>query len=103
MHELSDCALKLIEGLSPTNGGGLNDRGMNVQLQSEGISLWNKTIALKNAGTITPQLNAQSKLYYQGLISGLILFLLVVYLLGIHEPISPVTHNSTGNTMGIML
>lgn len=60
ISKLSDSALRLLEGLSPIDGGGASERGVAVQLQGTGINLWNKTVALKSAGAISPQLNAQS-------------------------------------------
>ena len=60
ISQLSDSALKLLESITPPDG----ERGEAVQLQGSGISLWNKTVALKSAGAILPQLNAQSKNIY---------------------------------------
>ncbi len=61
IFQLSDSALKLLEGLSPIAGGGGDERGVAVKLQGSGIGLWNKAVALKSAGAISPHLNAQSK------------------------------------------
>ena len=63
LSELSDSALKLLKGLSPVDGSSTNERNVAVKLQELGINLWNKTVALKSAGAISSQLNAQSMSY----------------------------------------
>ena len=59
ISQLSDSALRLLESLSPIDEGRASERGVAVQLQGTGISLWNKTVALKSAGAISLSLNAQ--------------------------------------------
>ena len=61
ISKLSESALRLIEGLSPI--GDIGDRGVAVKLQGSGIGLWNKAVALKSAGAISPHLNAQCMLF----------------------------------------
>ena len=65
ISDLCESALQLQESHVPM--GMTNDdemRSSAVQLQSSGVSLWNKAVALKSAGAISLQLNAQSKLIY---------------------------------------
>lgn len=70
ISELSDSALRLLERLSPIDWVGANESGvaneksMGVQLQGTGINLWNKAVALKSAGAISLQLNAQGTYVY---------------------------------------
>ena len=59
--ELCDSALQLLERHLPGNAGS-EERTSLVQLQGAGVSLWNKAVALKSAGAISLQLNAQSKI-----------------------------------------
>ena len=59
--ELCDTALQLLEKHLPSTGLTTSeDRACLVQLQSAGVSLWNKAVALKSAGAVSLQLNAQS-------------------------------------------
>ena len=62
ISELCDSALHLQEGQLPLSAeNSEEERGVAVQLQGTGVTLWNKTVALKSAGAISPQLNAQSE------------------------------------------
>lgn len=60
ISELSESALRLLEDISPIDGSKASDKGVAVQLQGMGISLWNKAVTLKSATAISPHLNAQS-------------------------------------------
>ena len=61
ISQLSESALRLLEELSSIEGR-TGERGVAVKLQGSGIGLWNKAVALKSAGAISPYLNAQSRL-----------------------------------------
>ncbi len=61
LSDLCDKALHLLEDLPNIDASGRDGRTMAVQLYTSGITLWNKTVALKSAGAIALSLNAQSE------------------------------------------
>lgn len=61
LSDLCDKALHLLEDLPTVDTAKREGRAMAVQLYTSGITLWNKTVALKSAGAVTLSLNAQSE------------------------------------------
>ncbi len=61
LSDMCDKALHLLEKLPSIDTSKREGRAMAVQLYTSGITLWNKTVALKSAGAVAPSLNAQSK------------------------------------------
>ena len=59
LGNLSDRALQLLEQLPALDCGQRESKAVAMQLYTAGISLWNKTVALKSASAIALQLNAQ--------------------------------------------
>ena len=59
LGELSDRALQLLEQLPSLDCAQRDAKAVAMQLYTAGISLWNKTVALKSASAIALQLNAQ--------------------------------------------
>ena len=54
ISELCDTALQLLEKVPPSTVLTTSeDRACLVQLQSAGVSLWNKAVALKSAGAVS--------------------------------------------------
>ena len=58
---LCDQALQLLEDPPNIDCTQKDGRALTMQLYTSGITLWNKTVALKSAGAIALSLNAQSK------------------------------------------
>ena len=59
LGNLSDRALQLLEQLPALDCAQRESKAVAMQLYTAGISLWNKTVALKSASAIALQLNAQ--------------------------------------------
>ena len=61
LSELCDQSLHILEDLPHIDCSVREGKAVAMQLHTSGISLWNKTVALKSAGAIALNLNAQSE------------------------------------------
>ena len=61
LSQLAERALQLLEELPALDCSQREQRSTATQLHTAGIGLWNRSVALKSAGAITLNLNAQSE------------------------------------------